>query len=1113
MASTPAAEQRPRKKKRWVLWAILLVLLLPLIGIAALPTILSTGPANRWLAGKGNTFLAPGGLRLGSIEFSWFGPTKLKDFALIDAHGDPVFAAPRAVWDRNFRQILLERPRLGTLHLEDATIDAERTPEGAIDIYETLKPLIGLDPMTALVIEIPDGHLRFKAEGLIEPVNAERAALKIAINPRPGPVEWSARLANGPEKGAKNGLTITGRYLPVPPADPAEPSLTLDVNGQQWPLVYVGGPVKASGQLSGEIKLEQLGEIWRSKGDTDLSELEISGPALSGDVVRLEHNTGAWDFDYAGPRSEVRRLEITSPLAELKAQGLTSVTGRLDIAALAKMLPHTLKIREGITVEKGHADLKVERRPEADRQILEVAARISDLDARDGQRRFTLKDMATLTAKANWQGNALRLDVLNVETPYLKAEAKGEPTTGVDLKATIDLAGFEKQLSAIVDLSDVDLAGQGTLTGHYQSKGTTYTGRLDTKLTGVRIAGVGPVKLSAEFVDWNAGLDGPATTAGLPSGWTRLITQLSSDSATGQITAESAGPKVDGFVNIPVSFGGQKVEGAVGFTVNPNDRGYVVPLAVRLKTLEGEQREPISITATARYDREKGTILVEGNENLNDPLPLIIAPEGIRISGIDGKGPIAVDATLTGDIEALSTWLTTRSPGIGGRWMGNASVRSVEEGWQLGAKVDGLNLVRIDDTAEPAPAVAGQGESLLLATKALYTQADRKLAIPELALRSRFGTVEAAGSVTDPTGGATIDLSGRITPAWDVLSDWLAQNIEPGAGIAGKPGSFRVRTTTQTDWRHRLDGELRMGVDAADVYGMKLGATNLVVRSKAGKAAIEPIDTTVNQGRLHLEPSLSLGSEGSQTVLTLGEGSWLRDAIVNDEVSRRVLSFVAPILNNATKVNGRVSADISEASFPLGNSGSAGASVKGDIVFQDVQFSPNGTFRELLGSVGKEDISLIRIDKPVALEIADRRVYQRGLVIPIGKLSQVEMDGWVSFDKEMNLVVSIPVLPTMLADKPIVGGIAANTRIRVPIRGTMDKPEIDQEAFKLGMKQMGASVLEQAVPQGINDLINIFRRPVDPNAPPPPPPLTPAERRERRMQKQAERRMRRGSQP
>ncbi len=296
----------------------------------------------------------------------------------------------------------------------------------------------------------------------------------------------------------------------------------------------------------------------------------------------------------------------------------------------------------------------------------------------------------------------------------------------------------------------------------------------------------------------------------------------------------------------------------------------------------------------------------------------------------------------------------------------------------------------------------------------------------------------------------------------------------------------------------KATGDLGVTLDSADLFGMKLGAATLAARLKKGETTIDPIVTTLNGGRLRVEPAFRRGTESTPAILLLKRGTTLRDATVNDEVSTRVLWFVAPLLNDATRVNGRISATIDQAVIPLGGDGKE-AKVTGEVVFQDVRFLPGGLFRDLFARFGREEQALITLDRPVALEIADRRVYQRGLVIPVGKLTRFEMDGWVGFDKTLHLTVGLPVLPTALTDLPGLGGLAANTRVRVPIRGTMDHPVIDTEAFKAGMKEMTDSVFGGALPSGMTDLFKRFQRPRAPDAPRP---LTP---RERRMQRRLNR--------
>src|SRR5690348_3295130 len=125
-----------RKRRRW--WIVAVVLLVSVVGVvAAIPWMLGTAPARRWLLTRADRALSPGGLAFETIRFSWFGPTRLSGFVLRDRQGERVVVARHATWDRNLFQVLFDRPRYGTLQLDGADLDIERAPDGSIDLYET----------------------------------------------------------------------------------------------------------------------------------------------------------------------------------------------------------------------------------------------------------------------------------------------------------------------------------------------------------------------------------------------------------------------------------------------------------------------------------------------------------------------------------------------------------------------------------------------------------------------------------------------------------------------------------------------------------------------------------------------------------------------------------------------------------------------------------------------------------------------------------------------------------------------------------------------------------------------------------------------------------------
>ena len=232
---------------------------------------------------------------------------------------------------------------------------------------------------------------------------------------------------------------------------------------------------------------------------------------------------------------------------------------------------------------------------------------------------------------------------------------------------------------------------------------------------------------------------------------------------------------------------------------------------------------------------------------------------------------------------------------------------------------------------------------------------------------------------------------------------------------------------------------------------------------------------------------------------------------MNEEVSRRVLSYAAPVLDQTTRASGRVSVAIDEAVLPIGGDRTRKANVTGKVVFQEVEFAPSPMTREVIAMVApRKEPGIVRLDQPVLLTIADGRVNQRGLAIPIGELTRIEIDGWVDFDKNLGLMATVPVTPAMFGNNPLLGEIVAGTKVRIPIGGTLAAPKLDKAAFNDELKDLGKTLLVRGAGVGAIELLGRLARPRDPNAPPPP---TAEERKAMRIEKRNERRARRGLDP
>jgi translocation and assembly module TamB len=1127
------------RRRRWLLLGLLALLA---IAILELPRALSSRSGRNWLLGKANRVLAPGRFEVETLEFSWFSPTRMTGFVLLDAQRDRVVFAPTATWDRKLHQVLFQRPRLGTLRLENAVLDIERRPDGTIDLYEALKPILGLNPKTALRIEAPDGRLRLRGKGLAEPVAARHAAIALEITPVPGPVGWSVRLANGSTEFPTNGLDIDGSL------QRGSSDMEIRVSARQWPWALGDRKIAVSGKLDGNIQARKTAGRWQSTGDATLGQIQATGRWLSGESVRVEQAQGVWDLAESEAGWSVRRFELTSPLATLKGDGTgpasdglggnARLNGRVDLAALAAQLPRTLRLREGVVLDRGTAEVRVESSRVEGIPLLDLTAKVSDFRGNDHGRSFTLRDPATLTARLKRPAGAIEVERFTAETPYLKGEARGDLARGLTVSGSLDLAGLQRQLRDLVDFGTVELAGLGSLTGEYRAEGGRFRGRLKGDLRGLRLAGAAGTfarVLKRDAVGLALDLDGPAAESGLPAGLGKLSSRLTSGNDSADLTVSVEGPRALMVFSAPVAVPDIPAR-AEGKLEARWDAQTVIfdPVVLSLVPVDPKKGPPaLRITAKGQLNRATGEIVLHPEPYQGSDSAIALTPYGLHVFGEDSEMDLLVGCGLTGDLARLAPWLRSAPEGLRGRWSASASIVSHKKWFQVGLGVDGLAW-------GPGQNGGVTGEPLNLYGSVSVLPGGKRLDLGEFTLSNRYVMVEATGKVDDSAGQRLADVTGRIAPNWDEINRWLAANVEPGARVSGRSrplriklpdgtgwrpvtfedavptaGTLHVKVPLVAAWRQGLDGELGVSLDGADLYGLKLGPTAVVLRAKQGALALDPIDATINEGRLHLEPTVRTGDGKDKEGLTLvlGPGSSLTDARVNDDVSRQVLSFVAPVLNSATRVRGRVSAKIEDASFPIGGRPGGGAKVNGAIVFNDVEFVPGPMTEQLFTLFGRENTPIWRLNDPVSLTISDRRVYQHGLTIPIGKLSRVELDGWVDFDRNINLTASVPVLPSMLADRPVLEGIAGTTKIKVPIRGTLQKPEIDRKAFDLALKDMGRSLLEGAVTEGAAALFQRLMQGRDPNLPPPPPRLTPEKRRTRAQEKRDERRRKRGLEP
>jgi translocation and assembly module TamB len=87
----------------------------------------------------------------------------------------------------------------------------------------------------------------------------------------------------------------------------------------------------------------------------------------------------------------------------------------------------------------------------------------------------------------------------------------------------------------------------------------------------------------------------------------------------------------------------------------------------------------------------------------------------------------------------------------------------------------------------------------------------------------------------------------------------------------------------------------------------------------------------------------------------------------------------------------------------------------------------------------------------------------------------IGVDGWVDFDKNLDLLASFALVPPR-RNIPVVSQILESTQLQVPISGTLDRPKINGDAIKERFKNLGDSILQTTLGiGGPNGLGRIFQ--------------------------------------
>jgi len=1116
------ARKRRRRRRRWVRRILIAVAFLVVLVILA-PWLLSTHAGTSLILSFVNKGIR-GRAEIGDLSLSWFGPIRIKRLRLLDATDREILSINRVavkigMWGairapEHFLEVTVESPRVALYERED----------GGLSMVEALRPKKQRSRKP-----VPSGR---KKERPRKAVRSPRG--KVIV--RNGNVH--VKRANGRELTVRdlegafdlNSLGTIAGNLRLALATGGVVELEMELRD----LVRKGrfAPSAAGGRISLRTPKEvELGPVL----DLATGEAQTSGRLNLSLDVKVRPGTASVQFDTnikelctrRVGRAEVQPMDLASNGkvdVDLSSTGLDGIAGDVNLSGEGVQLATQLTYRNSQRQPPPTLDEILAAALEGKRIELPQGSVRANGEVDLGRLAQAVPALLNLRKDVRLTGGKVLVDRISIEGG-IKPEVQGsvrvtelsaiqtDPAT--DLKTTIRW----EPITVVLDASLVEKEGLRIKTARLESDFATFHGQGNPKKMDLRLEADlarlfdqgGRLEMSAEVqtVDSVVSLQGNGTASNLS------IKSEDSRWATNKVVLNYKGTYH------------QEEKGLFGQVELATDDSLAL-LAGKGEKPDKLRVGPIQIKATVTRDSAKAPFVstgrsTVGSASMNDE-PL--TDKKIELSWSDmnfspkDKTLTAREIKLDGqDLLTLSTKGTKarlgKKPSVEGKFELSADLAKFLSaarpfaGWEKppdiagglvwsGEVTTGEDLIVSRGTATIDELTVGTGETAVRQGDVEFKHGtvinlqNEIITFEEFSLTSQPLSLALTGKIEKFKDDRILDFSGHYRGSWEHLTALLNElapkvKSETGLALAGMSESDLKITgpanqpTIQPTFRGVSTNKVRVDWTSGQVVGLELGRpANFQPMFSQGQLILSNIRIPASGGSLNLNGVVNFA--GASPTLRMEGSTRLIDKVrITPEVGRMLLSRINPIFGQLASLEGELSLSLSNLDLPLGDRILTGGSGIGHLDLSNLTFKPDGILATLLqlGGVLTETSSNVRFSG-VDFTIKDGRIEYDNLTMAFGKEFDLTFRGSVGFNDALELVVSVPVGPTLLRRLDVKGPLDAYTRLLardkvrldIPIRGTRLSPSLGKVNLESLLETLTKGLLEQGVPD-VGDLFKM----------------------------------------
>jgi hypothetical protein len=166
----------------------------------------------------------------------------------------------------------------------------------------------------------------------------------------------------------------------------------------------------------------------------------------------------------------------------------------------------------------------------------------------------------------------------------------------------------------------------------------------------------------------------------------------------------------------------------------------------------------------------------------------------------------------------------------------------------------------------------------------------------------------------------------------------------------------------------------------------------------------------------------------------------VKDVQLNDEVAGALLTYLNPVFSKAVQVSGVANFESEKLAIPLAGGTKNDIEIAGTVSMKKLRLETSDLLGQILSVAGLSGRGVDITIQPTKFVLQKGFLRYDNMEMDVGE-NPVNFGGVIGLDKSLNMSVTLPY--TDEGKRVKVGEKVEGERISLPLKGTVDKPELD----------------------------------------------------------------------